>query len=141
MMTTTCRILWIPVSGAILILTVADAAPSVLTDAGTIARHCSVRPVVNMCATEKLALRFSRGRATVSQRGPTRRSSDTTCPARPGSSSPLRVSASPAMAKVAVLDSVTVGRTCSATVRLFSPGAVTSQLRFVATEPGDIRKL
>ena len=108
---------------------------------GTIARHCSVRPVMNACATENVALRFSRGRATVCQRGPTRRWSDTTSPVRPGSSSPLSVSTSPATANVAVLASVTVGRTRSATVRLLSPRAVTSQSRFVATEPGRIRKL
>ncbi len=118
MMTTTCRILWIPVSGAILMFTVAEAAPRFWADEGTIARHCSVRPVVNACASEKVELRFNRGRATVCQRGPTRRWSETTSPVRPGASWPLSVSTSPATANVAVLASVIVGRTCSATIRL-----------------------
>ena len=86
-----------------------------------------MRPVVNVCAAEKLAFRFRRGFATVSQRGPTRRWSDTTSPALPGSSWPLNVSASPATANVAVLASVTDGRTCWATVRLSRPRAVTIQ--------------
>ena len=77
----------------------------------------------------------------MTQRGPTWRWSDTTSPAWPGTSWPLNVSASPATANVAVLDSVTIGRTCSATVRLLSPRAVTAQSRSVATEPGRNAKL
>ncbi len=139
MMTTTCLILWIPVSGAILILTVGDVAARLRMLVGTVARHCSVRPVVNVCGAEKLP-RFSLGRATVTQRGPTRRWSDTTSPATPGSSWPLNVSESPATAKVAVLASVTSGRTCWATVRLRRPRAVTAQSRLVATVPGRERE-
>ena len=141
MMITTCLILWIPVAGAILILTVGEAPERLRTVVGTIARHCSVRPIVNLWELEKTAPRFSLGRATVTQRGPTRRWSDTTSPAWPGLSWPLNVSASPATANVAVLASVTKGRTYWATVRLLSPRVVTAQSRLVETEPARNAKL
>ena len=141
MMITTWRILWIPDSGAILIFNVDESAARLWIVAGASARHCSVRPVVNVCGVEKLPLRVSRGRATVVQRAPLRRWSEMTCPARAGSSSPLSVSLSPATANVAVLVSVTTGRTSWVTVRLFNPVAVTRQSRLVVTVPAGITKL
>ena len=128
MMITTCLILWIPDSGAILIFNVDESAARLWIVAGASARHCSVRPVVNVCGVEKLPLRVSRGRATVVQRAPLRRWSDMhlvrLCA---GSSSPPSVSLSPATANVAVLVSVTTGRTSWVTVLLFNPVAVTRQ--------------
>jgi hypothetical protein len=102
-MITTWRILWIPVGGAILILNAGDCAPRLLSLAGAAARYRSVRPVTNVWAVEKVESRLRRGRATVIQRLPVRRSSATTSPARPGWSWRLSVSTSPATANVAVL--------------------------------------
>ena len=76
MITTTWRILWIPVAGATLIFRVGEADGRFRVVSGTSARHCSVRPVVNVWRTEKVASLASLGRATVIQRGPTRRWSE-----------------------------------------------------------------
>ena len=141
MMTTTWRILWIPVAGAILIFSAGEAEPRLRTVVGTIARHCSVRPVVKAWATEKVESAPIWGRWTVTQRGPTRRWSRTRWPAWAGASVPLSRSTSPATANVAVLDSVTTGRTCSASTRLRRPRVVATQSRLVVTEPAGITKL
>ncbi len=130
--------MWIPVAGAILIFSVGEMPRRLWIEAGAVARHCSVRPVVNVWLAEKLPSRPTRGLAIVSQRAPERRWSAMTCPGGSGSSWPLSVSTSPATANVAVLVSVTAGRTLWATIRLFSPFVVAIQSRFVVTAPAGI---
>src|SRR5581483_5552154 len=118
-----------------------DTEPRLRGVVGIVARHCSVRPVVNAWAVEKVDLLPTRGRATVTQRGPTRRWSRTRWPAWAGASLPLSFSTSPATANVAVLVSVTTGRTSSARTRLRSPRAVVTQSRLVVTDRAGIWKL
>src|SRR5947209_9428224 len=134
MMITTWRILWIPVAGTIRIRRTGDDEPRLRGVVGTIARHCSVRPVVNAWAIEKVESWPTRGRATVTQRGPTRRWSRRRWPAWAGARVPLSFSTSPATANVAVLDNVTSGRTRSARTRLRRPRAVVTQSRLVVTD-------
>src|SRR6185437_8175618 len=141
MITTTWRILWIPVAGAILILRTGEAEPRLRGVVGTIARHCSMRPVVNVWAIEKVEPSATRGRAAVTQRGPTRRWSRTRWPAWAGATVPLNLSISPATANVAVLDSVSSGRTRSARTRLRRPRVVITQSRLVVTDRAGIWKL
>ena len=68
MMTTTWRILWIPVAGAILIFRTAEDEARFLVVPGTSARHCSVRPVVNVRCSEKVRSARIRAWATRNKR-------------------------------------------------------------------------
>ena len=54
-----------PVAGAILIRTTGEAEPRLRTVVGTIARHCSVRPVVNVWETENVESAAQPGAAHV----------------------------------------------------------------------------